>query len=100
MLVANRVHSRSEGRNLYEKLSAVVSKFLKIDIEYLGMVPYDVNFSKAVMKQKPVSIMFPSSVAAKSFESIVDVMESSNKTTANAGIKKFFKSVFSKKMKE
>lgn len=100
MLVANRVHSRSEGRNLYEKLSAVVSKFLKIDIEYLGMVPYDVNFSKAVMKQKPVSIMFPSSVAAKSFESIVDVMESSNKTTANVGIKKFFKSVFSKKMKE
>lgn len=64
------------------------------------MVPYDVNFSKAVMRQKPVSIMFPSSIAAKSFESIVDIMESSKKTANNAGIKKFFKSVFSKKMKE
>ncbi len=41
--------------------------------------------------------MFPSSVAAKSFESIVDVMESSNKTTANVGIKNFSSQYFQKK---
>jgi len=100
MLVANKVNSRREGDNLYEKFSSVVAKFLKVDIEFLGMVPFDASFNKAAMGQKPVSIMYPNSVAARSFESIVKVMEHGEKTTSNTGIGKFFKSVFTKRIKE
>ena len=55
-MVANRVESESEGRNLYEKLNAVVTKFLGIKLSYLGSVPQDSNVRKAVMKQKPVTL--------------------------------------------
>lgn len=33
-MIANRVSSETEGKNLYEKLNAVVSKFLNIKMEY------------------------------------------------------------------
>ena len=35
-MIANRVSTESEGRNLYEKLNMVVSKFLDIDMTYFG----------------------------------------------------------------
>ena len=48
-MIANRVSTESEGRNLYEKLNMVVSKFLDIDMTYLGIIPMDNNIVKAVM---------------------------------------------------
>ena len=69
-IVANRVESENEGRNLYEKLNAVVSKFLGIKLEYLGSVPQDSSVRKAVMKQKPVTIVYPASSAARHFKRI------------------------------
>ena len=42
-----------------KKLSMVVSKFLNINIEFLGVIPQDSYITKAIMKQKPVSIMYP-----------------------------------------
>lgn len=58
-MIANRVSDAGEGKNLYEKLSMVVSKFLNINIEFLGVIPQDSYITKAIMKQKPVSIMYP-----------------------------------------
>ena len=55
-MIANRVRSEEEGRNLYEKMKVVVNKFLNIPVEYLGAVPLDDQISKAVMRQKPVSV--------------------------------------------
>ena len=55
-MLANRVSNEKEGRNLYEKLNSVVTKFLNIKMEYLGHVVYDDNMTKAVMSQKPVTI--------------------------------------------
>ena len=59
-MVANRTHSAQEGTELYEKLSSVVAKFLKVHIDYLGQIPYDEKLSKAIMKQQPVCLnLFP-----------------------------------------
>lgn len=70
MLVTNKVNSAAESRNVYDKLSAVVERFLEIDLLYLGAVPGDDSIAKAVMKQTPVSIAFPSSAPAKAFREI------------------------------
>ena len=69
-MIANRVSDAGEGKNLYEKLSMVVSKFLNINIEFLGVIPQDSYITKAIMKQKPVSIMYPNAAASKQFEAI------------------------------
>ena len=99
MIVANRVNSANESANLYEKLSAVVNRFLKIKISYLGAIPYDQYINKAVMKQKPVTIAYPSAAASKSFQAISTRL-AKNETAQvrqTKGVARFFGQVFSSK---
>ncbi len=70
-VLANRVISVSEGRQVYEKLDSVVRKFLQGKIYYAGMIPQDTALEKAVRQQQPVSIYMPYSKSAKAFESVV-----------------------------
>ena len=45
-MISNRTQSEDEGRELYRKLSAVSSKFLQMEMEYLGSVPHDFQIAK------------------------------------------------------
>ena len=69
-VVANRVANYEEGKNLFGKLEVVVSKFLQLDMKFLGCVPFDMNMSKSVMQQKPISMAYPNSSGAKAIEEI------------------------------
>ena len=99
-MIANRVASESEGRNLYEKLNIVVSKFLDINMTYLGIIPMDNNIVKAVMKQKPVSIIYPTSASSKHFEEIAEkiMKEETDIRPQKRGIRGYLKSVFAKNL--
>ena len=99
MIVANRVNSANESANLYEKLYAVVNRFLKIKISYLGAIPYDQYINKAVMKQKPVTIAYPSAAASKSFQAISTrlVKNETAQVRQTKGVARFFGRVFSSK---
>ena len=70
-LVANRVSRESEGEILFNKLNAVVERYLKIPMTYLGSVPDDVQLSRAVMQQMPVSIQNPGAKSTAAYEKIV-----------------------------
>lgn len=82
-IVTNKVTSRSESINIYDKLSAVVKRFLFIDLEYLGEVPQDSAITKAIMKQKPVSITYPNSASAKAFVEISENLDSGEHKVPN-----------------
>ncbi len=69
-MISNRVRSEAEGENLYEKMRVVSDKFLSIPIEYIGAVPLDDQINKAVMRQKPVSVINPDAPAAKAIKKI------------------------------
>lgn len=69
-VITNRVSNYEEGKNLYNKLEVVVSKFLSISLKFLGIIPMDMNMSKAVMQQKPISDAYPNSSGAKAIENI------------------------------
>ncbi|MCL2852754.1 MAG: MinD/ParA family protein [Defluviitaleaceae bacterium] len=58
-LIVNRVESREEGLEIYNKLNRVCSRFLSIDIENLGSIPYDHSLVRAVKAQTPVAVGFP-----------------------------------------
>ncbi|MGB4661434.1 MAG: MinD/ParA family protein [Mobilitalea sp.] len=73
-MIANRINTFDEGRELYEKLSVVVNKFLNVKLEYLGAVPQDPCVSKAVMRQKPAIALFPNSQFSKTVESFADIL--------------------------
>ena len=55
-VIANKVFSEAEAEALYAKLEAVVARYLKVPITYLGMIPHDNQLAKAVMQQMPVSL--------------------------------------------
>lgn len=71
-MIANRVKNDEEGMNLYEKMSVVADKFLSIPVTYLGSVPMDEQITKAVMRQKPVSVLYPDAPAAKAIKKIAE----------------------------
>lgn len=69
-ILANKVSNYDEGRNLYNKLNLVVDKFLQIELEFLGIIPLDNNMSKAVIQQKPISMLYPHSLGTKAYEEV------------------------------
>ncbi len=69
-IIANRVGTREEGKEIYDKLNIVATKFLNIQLEYLGAIMQDNNAAKAVMEQKPVSLAFPNSISTKCYQEI------------------------------
>lgn len=99
-VVANKVASKEEGVNLYEKLNAVVSGFLGLHMNLLGIIPQDASISRAVMKQTPVSIMYPQAVTTKNFEAIAQALNNNENAEfqKREGFRRFLKNVFGKKM--
>ncbi len=73
-VLSNRVDSDEEGRSLFTKLNAVVNRYLKLSISYLGSVPQDKALSDAVMQQTPVSIKKPNAPSAKAYERIATAL--------------------------
>ena len=69
-VVANRVNKAEDGAGLYRKLNSVVSRYLNLQIEYLGSVPQDQALADAVMQQTPVSLANPNAKSAKAYEEI------------------------------
>ena len=100
-MIANRVTSEDEGRKLYEKLNIVVSRFLDINMSYLGTIPMDNNNIKAVMKQKPVSLIYPSSASSRHFVEVAEKImnEETDIPPQKRGIRGYLKSVFAKNLR-
>ena len=91
-VIANKVDSQNEGQALFNKLNAVVSRYLKLPITYLGAVPQDNQLSKAVMQQMPVSIQAPTAKSALAYEAIAAKLMNRelNKNMVKRGMAAFF----------
>lgn len=74
-MVANRAHGYHEGRELFDKLDTVVGKFLNMEMEYLGYIPYDEKLPKSVMKQQPVTIMYPNAASSRAMLELALLLE-------------------------
>lgn len=71
-VVSNKVESESEGMEIYKKLNAVASKFLNIQLAYIGYIYQDRNISKAVIEQNPITITEPKGETARLISEIAD----------------------------
>lgn len=89
-VIANKVESQSEGQTLFNKLNAVVGRYLKLPIRYLGAIPQDNQLSKAVMQQMPVSIQSPSSKSALAYEAIAAKLMNREQKIQKRGMAAFF----------
>ncbi len=91
-LLVNRVSSESEGLEIYNKLNRVANKFLDMELNNIGFLPQDQHLTKAVIEQKPVSMLFPKSRVAKAFEVVANNVLSNNSYRAkqNVGLRNVF----------
>ena len=98
-VIANKVFGDAEAEALYAKLEAVVGRYLKVPITYLGMIPQDTQLAKAVMQQMPVSLDNPRARSAIAYEAIAAKLmnkEVSAKLTRR-GMAAFFSHIISKR---
>ncbi len=102
-MVGNRIQSYEEGKDLFTKLNTVVEKFLDMEMEYLGAVPYDPTLTQAVMKQTPVSLATPNAPSSRAMLELAMVMEDAglhqDMLHTNRGIAGLFTRIFKRKVK-
>lgn len=100
-VLANRVNSEEEGRSLFKKLNAVVSRYLDLSIEYLGSIPQDQQLANAVMQQTPVSLAHPNAKSARAYETITARLMNmeSEGTIKKRGMAAFFSHIVVNKKK-
>ena len=98
-VIANKVFSEAEAKSLYVKLEAVVGRYLKVPITYLGMIPHDNQLTKAVMQQMPVSLDNPRARSALAYEEIAAKLMNKelNKNLTKRGMAAFFSHIISKR---
>ncbi|PKM57167.1 MAG: MinD/ParA family protein [Firmicutes bacterium HGW-Firmicutes-3] len=73
-LLVNRTDSTAEGKEIFNKLNKVTNKYLDLELTNIGYLPNDKHLVKAVVEQKPVSLLFPKSIITKGFEELADRM--------------------------
>ena len=98
-VMANKVDSKEEGKALFTKLNAVVARYLKLPISYLGSVPQDSHLNQAVMQQTPVSLANPNAKSAKAYQEIAQVLMYGEQSLLpqKRGMAAFFSHIITKK---
>ncbi|WP_219838827.1 MinD/ParA family protein [Paenibacillus sp. R14(2021)] len=95
-LIVNRATDDKEGKATADKIGLVAQRFLDIEIPVLGIMPDDPIVTKAVKKQVPFAIAFPSSDAARSVMEIAKRFAEipGSPAAANSGVKGFLQKMF------
>lgn len=96
-MLANRVEKDTEGITLYNKLNAVVTRYLKLPMTYLGYIPQDSQLAKAVMQQMPVSMQTPNAKSSQAYERVAKRLLDINteEPTRGRGMAAFFSHMIS-----
>lgn len=74
-LIANSVNSEEDGLNVYKTLHRVCDQFLKVELNFMGSIPFDPAVRKSVRQQKPWVQAFPKAPASKKLLQIVQKFE-------------------------
>ena len=98
-VIANKVFGEADAEALSEKLEAVVVRYLRVPITYLGMIPQDTQLAKAVMQQMPVSLDNPRARSAVAYELIAAKLMNKeiDQTPPKRGMAAFFSHIISKR---
>jgi flagellar biosynthesis protein FlhG len=89
-ILANMVASVVQGQELYQKFSRVVSRFLDVTLQFMGAVPFDEQFRKAIQKQRALVEMFPTSRGALAFKRLAAKTEDWPLPQSASGYLEFF----------
>lgn len=73
-IVTNMVRSERDGADAFAKLATVTERFLDVQLEHIGWLPFDEYLRRAVRKQAPVLRAYPRSSVSKTFEALAETV--------------------------
>jgi flagellar biosynthesis protein FlhG len=63
-ILANQTRRSGEGPALYQKISRVCDRFLNVQLEFAGSIPFDDYLRRAVQRQTAVVEAYPASISS------------------------------------
>lgn len=98
-VIANKVSDEGEAEALFSKLKAVVVRYLRVPITYLGMIPQDQQLARAVMQQMPVSMDNPRARSSLAYEALAAKLMNKelNDNLTKRGMAAFFSHIIGKR---
>lgn len=98
-VIANKVTDEEEAKALFSKLEAVVVRYLRVPVTYLGMIPQDQLLARAVMQQMPVSLENPRARSTLAFEELAAKLMNKelNRNLTKRGMAAFFSHIIGKR---
>ncbi len=69
-VVVNMVRRDGDGEALYDHFQRATRRFLRLELNYLGQIPFDPLVSRCVQEQNPFFLAQPGSRVARAVEDI------------------------------
>jgi len=69
-VVANQSRGRGFGQALFQRFEKVTSRFLSVELDYVGEIPEDAFLRRAIREQRPVVTAYPSCPAAMALKTL------------------------------
>jgi flagellar biosynthesis protein FlhG len=69
-VVVNEVRGRGMGQALFERFERVASRFLSVDLDYVGEIPEDAFLRRSIREQRPVVTAYPSAPASVALKTL------------------------------
>lgn len=98
-MIANKVEEEEEGEIVFNKLNAVVSRYLHMSFSYLGAIPQDSQLARAVMQQVPVSQQNPNAKSSIAYEEVAAKLMNREAVQRKRGMAAFFSHIIDGKSK-
>jgi flagellar biosynthesis protein FlhG len=74
-IISNMCRTVQEGRELFDKIALVCSRFLDVTLDFMGIVPFDEDLRRAIKNQRSVVEAFPRSKASTAFAHLAKKIE-------------------------
>jgi flagellar biosynthesis protein FlhG len=89
-MLANMCQGLDAGSRLYDKLARVTDRFLDIQLDFAGTIPYDPYMLRAIQMQMAVVDRFPASSSTKAFKKLARLADNWSAGYAASGDLQFF----------
>jgi flagellar biosynthesis protein FlhG len=92
-VVVNMAAHQTEADEAGKKLVVLSKRFLNLNVEYIGFIPWDAGMIRAVKEQKPVILSSPLSPAAVHLNRLAEILLQGKTQTGDGNLLQFFKKV-------
>jgi flagellar biosynthesis protein FlhG len=69
-VVVNQVRGRGLGQALFQRFERVATRFLSVELDYVGEIPEDAFLRRSIREQRPVVTAYPSAPASVALKTL------------------------------